>query len=134
MAGYSANPLYKKLGFTESQVVKLVHAPAHYPSLPGDAYTGLQINNTATAGIDFVHFFANSRAALEATLPQLMQQLKKDGMIWVSWYKKAAEKPIELTEDIVRNTALACGLVDVKVCAVDEDWSGLKLVYRLADR
>ena len=63
-----------------------------------------------------------------------MKAIKKDGMIWVSWYKKSAKKPTDLTEDTIRNTALATGLVDVKVCAVDDEWSGLKLVYRVKDR
>jgi len=134
MAGYSPNPLFKKLGLKEGQLVKLINAPAHYPALLGNTYAGLQVKNKAIADIDFIHLFTNSRAELEKVLPELMQQIKRNGTIWVSWYKKAAKKPTELTEYIIRDTALACGLVDVKVCAVDDDWSGLKLVYRLKDR
>jgi len=134
MAGYSTNPLFKKLGLKENHTIKPVHAPAHYPALLGDAWAGLQVKPGATADLDFIHLFTNNLAELEKALPELMQQIKKNGMIWISWYKKAARKPTELTEDIIRNTALACGLVDVKVCAIDDEWSGLKLVYRLADR
>lgn len=133
-SGYSANPLFKKLGFKEGFTVKLVHAPAHYRELIGDDYDTLQIKNTATTGLDLVHFFTNSLAELEKQLPMLKEQIKKNGTIWISWYKKSAGKPTELTENIIRDTALAAGLVDVKVCAVDEEWSGLKLVYRLKDR
>lgn len=67
-------------------------------------------------------------------LPKLKEQIKKSGTIWVSWYKGSAKKPTELTENIIRNTALATGMVDVKVCAMDEEWSGLKLMFRLSDR
>ena len=91
------------------------------------------MKNSAKKDIDLIHFFTNSLKELEQKLPQLMKEIKKDGTIWVSWYKKSAKKPTELTETEIRDTALAIGLVDVKVCAVDEEWSGLKLVYRLKD-
>jgi len=80
------------------------------------------------------HERAKAIKELETELPSLKEQINKDGIIWVSWYKKSSGKATEVTEDMVRNTALAIGLVDVKVCAVDENWSGLKLVYRLKDR
>lgn len=134
-AGYSSNPLYKKLGLKEGMSVKLVNAPAHYTDLIGsDFYKTLHIQNKAIAGLDLIHLFTNKRDELEAMLPRLMEQIKKNGIIWGSWYKKSAGKPTELTENIIRDIALSAGLVDVKVCAVDEGWSGLKLVYRLKYR
>lgn len=134
MAGYSPNALFKKLGLKEGYAIKLVHPPANYADLIGDAMVSLSVKNRATDGLDFIHFFTNSRAELEAELPKLKEQIKKSGTIWISWYKKSAKMNTELTENIIRDKALAVGLVDVKVCAVDEQWSGLKLVFRLTDR
>lgn len=135
VAGYSSNPLYKKLGLKEGMSVRLVEAPAHYADLIGrDFYKTLIIKNTAANDLDLIHLFTNKRVELETMLPRLMEQIKKNGTIWVSWYKKSAGKQTKLTENIIRDIALGIGLVDVKVCAVDEDWSGLKLVYRLKDR
>ncbi|MCU7693900.1 hypothetical protein ACFSPU_01150 [Haoranjiania flava] len=133
-AGYSANPLYKKLGLKEGDIIKLINAPAKYKELIGDLYAKLYVANKATTDLNFIHFFTNSLKELEKQLPLLMQQIRKDGSIWVSWYKKSAAQTSELTENVIRDTALAMGLVDVKVCAIDEQWSGLKLVYRLKDR
>jgi hypothetical protein len=133
-AGYSGNPLYKKLGLKEKAIVKTVNAPAHYKELIGDFIKLVQLKSGAKKDIDVIHFFTNSVKEFEAKLPVFKNEIKKDGAIWVSWYKKSAKKPTELDENIVRNTALVIGLVDVKVCAVDDDWSGLKLVYRLKDR
>ncbi len=86
------------------------------------------------APFDFIHLFTNNMEEYKSELPYLKKQLKKDGIFWISWYKKASGKKTELTEVFIRNYALEMGLVDVKVCSVDEDWSGLKLVYRLKDR
>lgn len=133
-AGYSPSPLYKKLGLKEGDIVKLVNVPANYSELIGDITDKLAINGEDDTAFDFIHFFTNQLADLETKLAQFKAQIKKDGMIWISWYKKSAAKPTELTEHIIRDTALALGLVDVKVCAIDENWSGLKLVYRLKDR
>ena len=94
----------------------------------------LVFKNKATANIDFIHLFTNSVKELETKLPLLKEQIKKDGMIWVSWYKKSSGRATELSDNVVRDTALAIDLVDVKVCAVDEDWSGLKLVFRIKNR
>lgn len=133
-AGYSANPLYKKLGLKEGFTVKLVYAPADYLDLIGPFAEQLVFRHTARTGLDFIHLFTNSLQELEEQLPRLKEQIRKDGMIWISWYKKSAGKATELTENIVRDAALATGLVDVKVCAIDDSWSGLKLVFRLKDR
>ena len=134
MAGYSPNPLFKKLGLKEGQSIKLIHAPEYYPELIGDLMDKLELRIGATKELDFIHLFTNSLSELETLLPKLKMQIKKSGTIWVSWYKGSSKKPTELTENIIRDTALATGLVDVKVCAVDEAWSGLKLVFRLSDR
>jgi hypothetical protein len=133
-AGYSGNPLYKKLGLKEKAVVKTVNAPVQYKELIGDFIKLVQLKPAAKKNIDVIHFFTNYVKEFEAKLPVFKNEIKKDGTIWVSWYKKSAKKPTELDENIVRNTALAIGLVDVKVCAIDDDWSGLKLVFRLKDR
>jgi len=133
-AGYSTTPLHKKLGLKEGLNVKLINAPDNYPSLISEMADKLVFKNKATSGLNFIHLFSNRAKELETKLPLLKEQISKDGIIWVSWYKKSSGKATEVTEDMVRNTALAIGLVDVKVCAVDENWSGLKLVYRLKDR
>lgn len=133
-AGYSGTPLVKKLGIKTGFCIRLLNPPPHYFNLLDNLPDALKFIENETDKIDFAHFFVNEIALFEDQLPLLRNQLKPDGMIWVSWYKKAAKKPTELTEDVVRDTALALGLVDVKVCAVDADWSGLKLVIRVRDR
>jgi len=136
-AGYSTTPLYKKLGIKEGFSVKLINPPRNYTGLIGEIADTLHFCDGGTVGkvgLDLVHFFTNSASELERTLPVIKQEIKKDGMIWVSWYKKSCGKATEVTESMVRDTALAVGLVDVKICAVDEDWSGLKLVFRVKDR
>ena len=132
-AGYSNTPLYKKLGMKEGFVVKLINAPGNYMKLIGEV-SGRLVYKMSGGQLDLIHFFTNSASELEKVLPVIKQEIKKDGTIWVSWYKKSCGKPTEVTENMVRDTALAIGLVDVKICAVDEDWSGLKLVFRLKDR
>jgi len=132
-SGYSGTPLYKKLGLKEGLSIRLIHAPEHYHSLTGLSRDHQKAPEKA-GGLDFIHLFTNSREELERLLPELKATLSKQGMIWVSWYKKSSGKPSELSDNAVRDTALAVGLVDVKVCAVDEDWSGLKLVFRRYDR
>ena len=131
--GYSATPLFKKLGLKPGMKVLFLHPPVGYPEWLGEIYETLHISSRKK-DLDFIHIFVNERKELEQLLDQLKPALKKDGMIWVSWYKKAARLPSEISEDIVRSAALSIGLVDVKVCAVDVLWSGLKLVYRLKDR
>jgi uncharacterized protein YodC (DUF2158 family) len=127
-------PLYKKLGLKSNFEITILYAPANYKALIGEIWDQLIFRNTHSGSLDFIHFFTNSIAELEETLPKLKYQIKKDGMIWVSWYKKSSNKKTALTENIIRDTALATGLVDVKVCSVTEEWSGLKLVFRLKDR
>lgn len=133
MAGYSSNPLFKKLGLKDGHTVRLIHAPANYKELIGEEYDTLIITKKK-AELDFIHLFTNRLEELETELPLLKDQIKKAGTIWISWYKKTAKLPTEINENLVREIALKNGLVDVKVCAVDEQWSGLKLVFRLSDR
>jgi hypothetical protein len=130
---YSSTPLFKKLGYKEGYTVKLIDPPPNYNKLIGEIIKDVELTN-AKQEIDLIHFFVNKKRDLEKQLPVLMKQIRKNGMIWVSWYKKSAKKPSELDDCIIRDTGLAFGLVDVKVCAVDEEWSALKFVYRLKDR
>ena len=139
--GYSGTPLVKKLGIKEGFAILAVNAPEHYPSLVDPLPKGSEITNVelrsvdkAKSDVDIIHFFTNTRNDLFRMLPLLTKLIKQGGSIWVSWYKKAAKVPTEITEDIVREACLPIGLVDVKVCAVDEKWSGLKLVIRKENR
>ena len=123
MAGYSGAPLKQKLGIKDGTRVLAIGAPKDY------AFA------TATKGpADMVHLFVTSLAELDKQLPKARKAMTTDGAIWVSWYKKAAKIPTDVTEDLIRARALKTDLVDVKVCAVDDKWSGLKLVIRKALR
>lgn len=127
---YSSTPLFKKLGLKDGMNVQFINSPSGYTA---------QFKNdvrlsTSEAPFDFIQLFSNKLEELKSELLYLKKQLKKDGIVWVSWYKKASGKKTELTDNIVRNVALETGLVDVKVCSIDEDWSGLKLVFRLKGR
>ena len=134
-AGYSGTPLAKKLGIKDGFNVLVLNAPANYRELLDPLPANVTIaGTTPAANLDFLHFFTNSRDELFRGLAEYRNLIKQDGMIWVSWYKRAAKLPTEITEDIVRDAALPLGLVDVKVCAVDEKWSGLKLVIRKENR
>ncbi len=132
-AGYSGTPLAKKLGIKEGHRVYLVNAPDYYFNLFDDLP---QINfvSDEKETVDFIHFFSKQREELEKLFPVLKERLTKNGLMWISWPKKASKVPTDLGDGIVRTTGLSNGLVDVKVCAVDEVWSGLKFVYRTKDR
>lgn len=123
MAGYSKAPLKQKLGIKDGMRVLAVGAPKDYA-----------FATVAKGSADIVHLFVASLAELDGHLPKARKAMTTDGMIWVSWYKKAAKIPTDVTEDLIRERALATDLVDVKVCAVDDKWSGLKLVIRKALR
>ncbi len=134
-AGYSGRPLVKKLGIKSGFRVALLRAPADYLELLGELPADATIDRElAGADYDFVQAFYVWRADYEADFPRLKAAIRKSGMIWISWYKKAAKMPTDISEDVVRDVALAGGLVDVKVAAIDAQWSGLKLVYRRVDR
>lgn len=130
MAGYSATPLNKKLGFKADQRVHTKNAPQNYLELIDPLPEGVSISSRSRANVNLCHFFTKSRRELETQLPRLMNIIQRDGMIWVSWPKKASKVKTDVTEDVIRAVALPLGLVDVKVCAVDNVWSGLKLVIR----
>ena len=134
MAGYSATPLVRKLGIRPGDTITLINAPDDYLELIGPLPEGARLLSRLTKEVRFIHLFAPDRAVLSRNLTRAKKALAQDGMLWVSWPKKSSGVATDLTEDVVRADALAAGLVDVKVCAVDETWSGLKLVYRLADR
>jgi hypothetical protein len=128
MAGYSPKGLADKLGIKAGMSILPVAAPKNYRALLGiDTPFAAK---PSMGGMDFVHLFVTSLAELDKTLPRARQAMKPDGMLWVSWYKKAARIPTDVTEDLIRARALKTDLVDVKVCAVSDVWSGLKLVVR----
>lgn len=133
-AGYSGTPLLKKLGIKEEMKVLLVNEPADYYSLLDKNIRSQRCKKSETP--DFIHLFAKTQADFHKSMQQVFAVTEKNKQIivWVSWYKKSAGIPSDMTEDIIRNYALQNGLVDVKVCAVSEQWSGLKLVVPLVKR
>ena len=133
-AGYSERSLVDKLGIKAGHRAHFAGAPADYDTTLGPLPEGVILVRQLRGQFDFIQFFTDRRANLERRFPALKKALKKDGMLWVSWPKKASGVSTDVTEDVVRDIALGNGLVDVKVAAVDEVWSGLKLMYRLKDR
>ena len=129
-AGYSGTPLAKKLGIGTGHRVWLVNAPANYETLVSPLPDGVTFVSKASNTTDIAHVFTTKRREMEKTLRAARGTLMPDAAIWVSWPKKAAKMETDITEDTIRELALPMGLVDVKVCAVDETWSGLKLVIR----
>ncbi|MBS1966113.1 MAG: DUF3052 domain-containing protein [Chloroflexi bacterium SZAS-1] len=135
MTGYSGKPLVVKLGIKPGCRLAVVDAPPNYAELVAPLPAGVLVTQHANTGpYDCIHLFATSFAVLDAQLPRLKVQIVANGMIWVSWPKRAAKVATDITEGAIRGLALAQGLVDVKVCAVDAIWSGLKLVIPLAAR
>lgn len=133
-AGYSGTPLAKKLGIKEGTTVVALDPPGNYRELLDPLPAGVTIAAKPRNETDILHLFTNTREGLFRGLSEARGLIKQDGMIWVSWYKKAAKLPTEITEDTIREAAFPLGLVDVKVCAVDDKWSGLKLVIRKENR
>ncbi|HJQ21888.1 MAG TPA: DUF3052 domain-containing protein [Gemmatimonadaceae bacterium] len=129
-SGYSGTPLAKKLGIKEGTTVVTVAAPKGYAKLLEPLPLGVKITSRASPAPAFVHVFATERRALESTLQRLRKSLAQDGMVWVSWPKQSSGVATDITEDVIREVALPLQFVDVKVCAVDETWSGLKVVIR----
>jgi hypothetical protein len=134
MAGYSGRPLAQKLGIKPAQTVIVIDEPANYRKLLGKAADRVTLAHHPRNGAYFVHFFTARRAELEKRLKKLRAQISDSGIVWVSWPKKSAGISTDVTEDVIRAVALPLGFVDVKVCAVDETWSGLKLMIRRANR
>ena len=133
-AGYSGTPLIKKLGIRAGDTIALINAPKNYDELIGPLPEAAKVRARLSTDTRFIHLFARDRATLMRELPRAKRALAMDGTLWISWPKKAAGIPTDVTETIVRETGLETGLVDVKICAVDAIWSGLKFVYRLRDR
>ena len=128
-AGYSGTPLPKKLGIKDTSRVALVNAPAGYQASLG-LPAMVTFEKRPGAATDIVQVFSTQRSDLAAHLARLRKSLKTDAAVWVSWPKKASKVATDITEDTIREVALPLGFVDIKVCAVDETWSGLKLVVR----
>lgn len=132
--GDSGTPLAKKLGVSEGCRILAVGAPVRYRDLLAPLPPGVKFVRRAAPDTDIVHLFTIVREELAGRLVGLLSAIRADTVIWVSWPKKAANVPTDVTENVIREVALPLGLVDVKVCAIDETWSGLKLVMRKANR
>jgi hypothetical protein len=147
IAGYSGTPLAAKLGFKPGLRIACLGAPPDYRDLLAPLPEGVEITTRVAKPIDGIHLFVTERAALAKALPSLMRAISQDGFIWISWRKKSSPRPpvrrskgaapgsgsgvvTDITEQTIRDVALPLGLVDVKVCAVDDTWSGLRLVIR----
>lgn len=134
MAGYSGTPLAKKLGIKEGSRLAVVGAPKGYLSLLDPMPGGVRVGAQVSASTDIVHLFSTRRADVFKSLTGYRSKLAPEAAIWVSWPKKSAKIATEVTEDVIRELALPMGFVDIKVCAIDEVWSGLKLVVRKEHR
>lgn len=134
MGGYSGTPLGKKLGIKPDTSVLLVGMPASVKKELSKDLASVKLVKSASSQLDLIHAFVLSKADLNKGLPTWKNGLAKTGALWISWPKKTSSISSDLTGDVVRELGLGSGLVDIKVCAVDEDWSGLKFVFRKSDR
>ena len=134
MAGYSGTPLIQKIGIKPGHRVLLRNHPASFVKDLGKFPEGAKSTDRLSGKANVIVYFTERLAELEKDFARLSAALVPDGMLWIGWPKKASGRPTDLTEDIVRRVGLECGLVDVKVCAIDETWSGLKFVIRVKDR
>ena len=134
MAGYSRTPLPAKLGIKQGAAVAFPGDPPGFAAALGELPAGVRVKRRAVAPLDVVVAFFTRRRPLEARLERLARAIHPAGGLWIAWPKRASGVATDLTEDVVREVALAAGLVDVKVCAIDRTWSGLKIVRRLRDR
>jgi hypothetical protein len=133
-AGYSGTPLEKKLGIKNKFKIKLVNEPENYFDLFQDLPDDIRIIKDKKTKKDLIHYFATGAVQLNKDISSLRTEIEPNGMIWISWPKKSSKVETDLDENSIREIALKNDLVDVKVCAVDKIWSGLKLVIRLKDR
>ena len=133
-SGYSGTPLAKKLGVKDRFKIRLVNEPAYYFDLFTDFTEHVQILTNKKNTKNLVHYFTKKSTELHKDIQSLRQEIYPSGLLWISWPKKASKIETDVTEDIIRNVALANGLVDIKACAIDEIWSGLKLVVPVKDR
>jgi len=132
--GYSGTPLAKKLGLKSPLKLLTINAPKEYKSWLGDLPDDVVLTTKGSKPIEAAHVFTTESVFLDATLSKLRNELEQDGFVWVSWPKKSSKVPTDITEDTIREIALPLGFVDIKVCAVSEVWSGLKLVIRKSER
>jgi len=134
MAGYSGTPLPKKLGIKAGSRIALVNAPADFKSVLGDLPANVEFVTRSSKSLDIILFFVLTEYALVRDFAKLAARLVPNGMIWIAWPKKSSGVATDLSFDNVQRIGLDAGLVDVKICAIDETWSGLKFVYRVKDR
>ncbi len=134
MAGYSKRFLVEKLGIKPGHKLIILNPPADYDQTLGTLPSEVLVVDAPGGLLDFIQFFCKQRSELESYFAELKAALAPDGMLWISWPKRASKVETDLTEDVVREIGLEHGLVDVKVAAIDQVWSGLKFVYRLKDR
>ena len=132
MAGYSGKPLAEKLGVKPGAEVALLHAPRDFPKALEPLPPDVRVRRSASQTASIVLLFASEEAVLSREVPRVVAALPQGGMLWIAWPKKASRQPTDLTEDVVRRVGLQAGVVDVKVCAIDETWSGLKFLRRRA--
>jgi hypothetical protein len=128
MAGYSTTPLNKKLGIKEEMKIMVVNAPKDYMKILESDVSGQVINKISEA--DFLHVFVTSKEELKKSFSKIISEAKNNLIIWISWYKKSSGIATDVTEDVIREIVLPTGWVDIKVCAVSDVWSGLKIVKR----
>ena len=133
-AGYSGKQLWQKLGYKDGLTVLTVNAPASYVNMLGDSLPKLRLVKSTNGPVFAVHLFVTSHETCTVTLTALRKQIDQTGMVWVSWPKKTSKICGDIDENVIRSVALPLGFVDIKVCAVDSDWSGLKLVIRKTER
>ena len=133
-AGYSKTPLAKKLGIKEGFTLQIINEPEGYYALFKDLPVDIHFTKDPKLKKDFIHYFTKSATELKRDFPSLKQSLVQNGMLWISWPKKASKVVTDVDENVIREVGLKNGLVDVKVCAVNEIWSGLKFVIRVKDR
>jgi hypothetical protein len=134
VAGYSNTATWKKLGIKEGTRVIALHAPTSYAQILGELPLGAVLESRLGKSAAFIHYFTKDKGVLARDFPKLKKALLPGGTLWISWPKMASKVPTDLNDQVVREIGLKNGLVDVKVAAIDEVWSGLKFVYRLKDR
>jgi hypothetical protein len=134
-AGYSKKSLLQKLGVKEGYKIKIINAPLDYEKKLGKLPKNVSVTSTTPeGGFDIVHYFTVDYDQLELEFPKLKKKISKNGMIWISWPKRTSNEKTDLSDNQVRKIGLGNGMVDVKVAAIDETWSGLKFVFRIKDR
>ena len=133
-AGYSGKPLIVKLGIKTGFTICVINPPENYYEILGEMPAAINVKTKLSGNNDFIHFFTDNEKEYSSPLPSMKKHLAKSGMVWISWPKKSSKVATNLDENVIRNFALKNGLVDIKVCAVDEVWSGLKLVIPVKER